>query len=191
MTLRRSSGSSRAPSIVELTRSTNITVSCRRSAPCWRGFGAADPFCSGNLVASATPHAAQNFLPGEFLLLQTLQVSGSGEPQSPQKLSLLPTSAPQRGQAVRSCSMVAVVTCSVLTVRETYAAAKLVRRYRHLLQRNCATLADRNMAGCTCPRLTQSAHSRKGHRCARHRPSGSDYAYIRDGAKRCLAGPVM
>src|SRR6185295_10218400 len=118
MTLRRSSGSSRAPSIVELTRSTNITVSCRRSAPGWRGFDAADPFCSGNLVPSATPHAAQNFLPGEFLLLQTLQVSGSGEPQSPQKLSLLPTSAPQRGQAVRSCSMVAVVTCSVLTVGE-------------------------------------------------------------------------
>jgi hypothetical protein len=30
----------------------------------------------------------------------------------------------------------------------------------------------------------------KGASLCRHRPLGSDYAYIRDGAKRRLAGPV-
>lgn len=68
------------------------------------------------------------------MLLQILQVRGSDEPQSPQKLSPLPTSAPQRGQNVRSCSMMAVVTYSCSQFEEL-TRPRLIRRYRHLLRR--------------------------------------------------------
>ena len=71
MTSRRSSGSSRVDSAVEPTRSQNITVSWRRSAPddagaAGLGCGAIDGGDGAAAPSSLVPHCAQNFEPAAF-----------------------------------------------------------------------------------------------------------------------------
>src|SRR5262245_27765068 len=101
MTSLRSSGSSRAPSAVDATKSTNMTVSWRRSA-C--GGGAAAIGCLPGLDPYAAPQSLQKRLSAGFSLPQALHCQGSGEPQSPQYLLWSATLAPQRGQIMRPSS---------------------------------------------------------------------------------------
>src|SRR5215472_5272707 len=105
MISRKSSGSRRAASAVEPTRSQNSTVSCRRSAD---DIGAADrgeADSAGALDApmvSATPQSAQNFLPGGFSAPQAVQRTdrGRGVPQSPQNFFPSRLAAPQLGHSM-------------------------------------------------------------------------------------------
>ena len=61
MTSRRSSGSMRAESAVEPTRSENITVTWRRSAVSW-GFGSVNAGCGDTGAAPASSAIAANIL---------------------------------------------------------------------------------------------------------------------------------
>src|SRR5215467_10387413 len=100
MISRRSSGSRRAASAVEPTRSQNNTVSCRRSADdigaAVRG-DAAFAGALGALMFSAAPQSAQNFLPGGFSAPHAVQHTdrGRGVPQSPQNFFPSRLAAPQ------------------------------------------------------------------------------------------------
>src|SRR5690242_7580223 len=100
MTSRKSSRSIRAASSVDPTRSQNITVSCRRSAPAEARAeedGGASRLASaagdGMAVAEETPaetdsgapQSPQNLLPGTLGAPHEAQVDTSGEPQSLQK----------------------------------------------------------------------------------------------------------
>src|SRR5690348_9255685 len=70
MTSRRSSGSSRADSAVEPTRSQNITVTCRRSAPLWTGVpGRAAPTVAEILGRQAREHFFVDLVIAERLVV--------------------------------------------------------------------------------------------------------------------------
>src|SRR6516162_9765825 len=94
---RRSSGSNRADSGVEPTRSQNITVSWRRSAVSERGGGGAG---GAGAAASPTglPQPPQKLAVGSFSNPQTGHREGSGAPHSAQKRLLAAFSAMQLGQ---------------------------------------------------------------------------------------------
>jgi hypothetical protein len=100
MTSRKSSGSSRAESAVEPTRSQNITVSCRRSAPsARRGAGTA----AGAGAATSPiglPQPPQNLAAGSFSKPQAGQGDGNGAPHSAQKRLAAAFSAVQLGQRI-------------------------------------------------------------------------------------------
>src|SRR5215212_2166800 len=80
---RRSSGSSRAESAVEPTRSQNMIVSCRRSASSSKELGARG--AAGELQSPTTPKLlpqdSQNRAPGEQAAPQELQVRARRVPQ--------------------------------------------------------------------------------------------------------------
>src|SRR5262252_9120681 len=85
MTSRKSSGSMRAESSVEPTKSQNMTVSCRRSAASARGGddGTAGAGAAGALVG--LPQPPQNFAVCSFSKPQAGQGEGSGAPHWAQK----------------------------------------------------------------------------------------------------------
>jgi len=99
---RISSGSSREASAVEPTRSQNITVSCRRSAPLVRG--GMDTVASAEAMTSSIglPQPPQNFAVGSFSKPHAGQSEGSGAPHSAQKRLVAAFSAMQLGQRIRS-----------------------------------------------------------------------------------------
>jgi hypothetical protein len=112
MTLRRSSGSRRAPSAVDPTRSAKTMVSCRRSAPEAARRGGAGEGAAGwepSPVRSpgppcGAPQSLQNFFPGGFSAPHDRHVHGRAAPQSPQNRFPSPAIAPQRGQIMRNLS---------------------------------------------------------------------------------------
>ena len=99
---RISSGSSREASAVEPTRSQNITVSCRRSAPFVRG--GMDTVASDEAMTSSIglPQPPQNFAVGSFSKPQAGHGDGSDDPHSAQKRLVAAFSAMQLGQRIRS-----------------------------------------------------------------------------------------
>src|SRR4029077_18164497 len=99
MTSRRSSGSRRAASSVEPTRSQNITVSWRRSALSVRGGGAA--VIVGAAVSPVSlPQPPQNLAVGSFSKPQAGHDEGSGFPHSAQKRLVTAFPALQLGQRI-------------------------------------------------------------------------------------------
>src|SRR5215831_7333686 len=85
MTSRRSSGSSREDNGVEPTRSQNMTVSCRRSAPSMRADAATVDGAEAAPPPTGLPQPPQNFAVVSFSNPQTGQGEGSGAPHSAQK----------------------------------------------------------------------------------------------------------
>src|ERR671932_163898 len=108
MISRRSSGSRRAESAVEPTRSQNITVSWRRSAEGFRADGKADGSTTHGaagvdpraFAVSAAPQSPQNLLPDGFSAPHAAQRTGSGAPQSPQNFFPSGLTLPQLGQSM-------------------------------------------------------------------------------------------
>src|SRR5262245_29991520 len=103
MISRMSSGSRRAASAVDPTRSTNATVSWRRSADDTGTAGNGDAASAGALetrMVSAPPQSAQNFLPGGFSAPHAAQRTGSGVPQSLQNFFPSRLAAPQLGHSM-------------------------------------------------------------------------------------------
>src|SRR6266478_5888421 len=102
-----SSGSSRAESTVELTRSQNITVSCRRSADALANtmgeVGTADVAAVGSqlLAVSLLPHAGQNFAPERMAAPQDGHRPGRAAPHSSQNLLSSGMLARQLGHSMR------------------------------------------------------------------------------------------
>src|SRR5918998_3324182 len=103
-----SSGSRRAESSVEPTRSQNITVSCRRSA---EDVGAevvpgAEAGGGAGLLGglSLTPQSEQNLAPGRFSLPHDRHCNGTGAPHSSQNLLRSRTSARQLGHSMSHLS---------------------------------------------------------------------------------------
>src|ERR1700757_2769958 len=96
MTARRSSGSSRADSAVEPTRSQNITVSCRRSAASTRGVGAT----GAAAPPIGLPQPPQNLAAGSFSKPQAGHWAGNGDPHSAQNRRVPAFSAMQLGQRI-------------------------------------------------------------------------------------------
>src|SRR5215471_11057786 len=145
MASRRSSGSSRRPSEVDPTRSTNMTVISRRS-----GSGTGVGLSAGRAVASrATPQSGQNRLSAGFSLPHDLQSHGKAVPQSPQNFLCGATWAPQRGQTIGPAS-------SVSTAREPFYEATNMSGHsgRHEYQRDlrmfpsARTISRVRWAGC-------------------------------------------
>src|SRR5215472_1347244 len=103
MTSRKSSGSRRADSGVEPTRSQNINVSWRRSALSGRDGGAG----GAGVAASPTgfPQPPQKFAVGSFSKPQAGQNEGSGDPHSAQYRLVAAFSAMHFGQRIQ-CSQV-------------------------------------------------------------------------------------
>src|SRR5437764_7663818 len=101
MTSRRSSGSSRALSPVDPTRSANITVSWRRSATGAVDGGGATCGMSVEVAPNGAPQSPQKRFPGGFSLPHALHRQASGEPQSPQNFLPCATIAPQPEQIIR------------------------------------------------------------------------------------------
>src|SRR5262249_15835869 len=101
MTSRKSSGSSCDDRAVEPTRSQNITVSWRRSAPLARGPG---DTVNGTEVAATSPiglpQPPQNFDAGSFSKPQAGQWNGSGAPHLAQKRLVAAFSAMHFGQRI-------------------------------------------------------------------------------------------
>src|SRR5712672_1397526 len=96
MASRRSSGSRRRPRAVDPTRSTNMTLTSRRS-----GSETGAALCPGRPSASrGAPQSPQNRLSAGFSPEHTPQTHGIGVPQSPQNLLCEATWAPQRGQII-------------------------------------------------------------------------------------------
>src|SRR5271169_92234 len=94
-----SSGSSREVSSVEPTRSQNITVSCRRSAPSVRG--ASDTAGRiGAASANGLPQPPQNFAEASLSKPQAGQGKGNDAPHWAQKRLFAPFSAMQLGQRI-------------------------------------------------------------------------------------------
>src|SRR6202022_2780096 len=115
-----SSGSSRAESTVELTRSQNITVSCRRSAdapPDTMGdVGTAGVAALGprSLAVSLLPHAGQNFAPERMAAPQDAHRPGRAAPHASQNLLSSGMSARQLGHSMRrSLARPALFCCKV------------------------------------------------------------------------------
>src|SRR5215831_12413358 len=81
---RISSGSSREASAVEPTKSQNITVSWRRSAPSVRGGAGAVSGGDAAICPRGLPQPPQNFAMGSFSKAQAGQGTGSGAPHSAQ-----------------------------------------------------------------------------------------------------------
>src|SRR5215472_6730077 len=104
MTSRKSSGSSRADSSVEPTRSQNITVSWRRSALSVRG--AVDTAARAGPATSPIgfPQPPQNFAAGSFSNPQAGHAEGSGAPHWAQKRLVAVFSALQLGQRIQTLS---------------------------------------------------------------------------------------
>src|ERR671933_1767904 len=108
MTSRRSSGSRRAESAVEPTRSQNITVSWRRSAEGLRADGQADGSTTHGaagvdpraLAVSVAPQSPQNLLPDGFSAPHAAQRTGSATPQSPQNFFPSGLALPQLGHSM-------------------------------------------------------------------------------------------
>src|ERR1700730_2773906 len=102
-----SSGSSRAESIVESTRSQNITVSYRVSADapvdtlCGVGTAGVAAVGSPLLAVSLLPHAGQNFAPERMAAPQHGHRPGRGAPHSSQNLLSSGMSARQLGHSMR------------------------------------------------------------------------------------------
>jgi hypothetical protein len=84
-TARRSSGSSRADSAVEPTRSQNITVSCRRSAPSTRGAGDDVTGAGAPAASIGLPQPPQNAAEALFSNPQCAHGIGRPAPQRAQK----------------------------------------------------------------------------------------------------------
>src|ERR1700738_5247199 len=102
-----SSGSSRTERAVELTRSQNITVSCRRSAHapagtmCGVGTTGVAAVGSSLLAVSLLPHAGQNFAPDRMVAPQDGHRPGTEAPHSSQTLLSSGMSAGQLGHSMR------------------------------------------------------------------------------------------
>src|SRR5215831_12940226 len=94
---RISSGSSREASAVEPTRSQNITVSWRRSAPSVRG-GSAVAGVGAGTSPIGFPQPPQNLAASSFSKPQAGQGDGSGAPHWAQKRLAVAFSAMQLGQ---------------------------------------------------------------------------------------------
>src|SRR6516162_6254687 len=94
MISRRSSGSKRAASAVEPTRSQNMTVSCRRSAP--PGWGAGIGLTGAAAVSPiGSPQPPQNLAEGSFSKPQVEHENGSAAPHWAQKRLIAAFSALQ------------------------------------------------------------------------------------------------
>src|SRR5215510_1463731 len=120
-TSRYSSGSSCEESLVESTRSQNITVSCLRSASdvwdttegdatcigCSVGVVGAGTSCAGGgtdcCPVSDVPHSLQNFAPGRFSVLQEGQAKGSGVPHASQNFAPSRFAVPRLVQSMLCC----------------------------------------------------------------------------------------
>src|SRR6266851_5247552 len=105
MTSARSSGSSSAASIVEPTRSQNITVRCRRSASVSVGLRALTDLSTEAplpLKVRLAPQSPQNFVSAEFSLPQAGQRRGNAAPHCPQNLLPPGLMAPQLGHSIES-----------------------------------------------------------------------------------------
>src|SRR5262245_26901385 len=105
ITSRRSSGSSCAASTVESTRSQNITVSWRRSAPAMASLDVRLGVNvlrsgTGSASANAAPQLPQYLLPGGVSAPHAAQEGGSDAPQSPQNLLPAAFEVPQLGQSM-------------------------------------------------------------------------------------------
>ena len=136
MTSRRSSGSSRAPSAVEPTRSQNMTVSWRRSGPC----GACGSTGAGALpVPAATPQSPQNRLPMGFAPPHAAQRHGNGAPQSPQNRLPSGAVAPQRRQLHR----VSLCPDPAPSSQARHGGCKQTRRHRRRNCQRCTPAASR------------------------------------------------
>src|SRR5215471_15447876 len=88
MISRMSSGSRRAASAVEPTRSQNMTVSWRRSAEavgCVIGVTSGAGF-AGLSAVSALPHFEQNLAPARLVAPQEAQRTGRAAPHASQNL---------------------------------------------------------------------------------------------------------
>src|SRR5215467_7537613 len=119
MTSRYSSGSSCEESLVESTRSQNITVSCLRSASdvwdategeatcigCSVGMMGVGTSCAGGgtdcCPVSDAPHSLQNFAPGRFAVPHEGHDKGSGVPHASQNFAPSRFSVPQLVQSMR------------------------------------------------------------------------------------------
>src|SRR5215831_15362838 len=99
MTSRRSSGSSREANAVEPTRSQNMTVSWRRSAPSVRG-GAVAAGVGAGASPIGFPQPPQNLAAGSFSKPHAGHGDGSGAPHRAQKRLAVAFSAMQLGQRI-------------------------------------------------------------------------------------------
>src|SRR5215472_972157 len=97
MISRKSSGSRRAESSVEPTRSQNITVSWRRSAVSARGGGDG---AGAAVSVTGLPQPPQNLAVSSFSKPQAGQGEGSGAPHSAQKRLVATFSAMQLEQRI-------------------------------------------------------------------------------------------
>src|SRR5215471_14059173 len=102
ITSRRSPGSSRDARAVAPTRSQNITVRWRRSAPSMRAGGDEAGGIAFAISAKGLPQPPQNFAVGSFSKPQAEQREGSGAPHSAQKRLVTAFSAMQLGQRIGS-----------------------------------------------------------------------------------------
>src|SRR6516162_9586940 len=100
MILRRSSGSSRAESGVEPTKSQNITVSWRRSALSARGNCGAVGGAGLAISPIGLPQPPQNLAAVSFSKPQAGQVTGRAAPHWAQKRLVGVFSAMQLGQRI-------------------------------------------------------------------------------------------
>src|ERR1700752_4361873 len=100
MTSRKSSGSSRADSAVEPTRSQNITASCRRSAASTRGVAGLATGVGAAAAPIGLPQPPQNSAEASFSKPQSAHGEGSTAPQRAQKRLVAAFSAMQLGQRI-------------------------------------------------------------------------------------------
>src|SRR6476469_918010 len=135
MVSRRLSRSRRWAMAVDPTRSTNITLSSRRST-------ADTPAEIGGVRAvspRAAPQPTQNSLSGRFSPPQAPHCHGSGAPQSPQNLLLAATTAPQWGHIIRSPSYFSnpgEALCALAFVQKDYSVESPGRHRDKQLERS-------------------------------------------------------